>query len=106
MILFNLLTLRADHALAVTELVLRERFAHDAFVDEAIATYHLDVATDTLINRPLYRVLFLTKAMLYRDLEQRLATAFPDHDFRYYATAITQVDEREANRIRLLVRAV
>ena len=106
MILFNLLTLQTEHAQAVTELMLREQFATDVFVDEAIANYHLDPVSRALVNAPLYRVIFLTKAMLYRDIERRLSVSFPANDFRYYATVVTQVEEREAERIRQLVRPV
>ncbi len=106
MILFNLLTLEAAHATAVTELLLREEFTTDVFVDEAIANYHRDPDSGAIVNQPLFRVIFLTKAMLYRDIENMLAQRFPGHNFRYYATAVTQVDDREADRIRNLVRPV
>ena len=106
MILFNLLTLEAAHATAVTDLLLREQLATDIFVDEAIANYHRDETTNAVVTQQLYRVIFLTKAMLYRDIEKLLATTFPGNDFRYYATAVTQVDDREADRVRSLVRSV
>ncbi len=106
MILFNLLTLSSEEAQGVMKLILREKFTTDVFVDEAIANYHLDSASGEVINQPLYRVIFLTKAMLYRDIEQALSAAFPNHQFRYYATAVTQVDDREADRLRQLVRSV
>ncbi len=106
MVLFNLLTLDSAHAQAITELILREHLATDVFVDEAIANYRFDPATAAITYQPLYRVIFLTKAMLYRDIEHQLLTQFPNNDFRYYTTAVTQVDDREADRIRQLVRSV
>ena len=106
MILFNLLALDAAHASSVTELLLREQFTTDIFVDEAIANYHRDPVSGAIVNQPLFRVIFLTKAMLYRDIQNLLDRSFPGHNFRYYATAVTQVDDREAERIRKLVRPV
>ncbi len=106
MILFNLLTLDAQQARAATQLILTERLATDVFVDEAIANYHLEATTGELVNRPLYRVMFLTKALLYRDIELVLQAGFPANDFRCYATAITQVNDCEADRVRQLIRRV
>jgi hypothetical protein len=54
---------------------------------------------------PLYRVLFLTKALLCRRIEHLLATHFPGHDFRCYATPVTHVNETEAERVRVLCPA-
>ena len=101
MILFNLLTLSAPQAHAVTRLVLTERLATDAFVDEAIANHRL-LPAGRVGAEPLYRVLFLTKALLYRPIEELLQARFPANDFRIYATPVTQVNEAEAARVRQL----
>ena len=90
MIVFTLLTLSAQHARTATHLVLTERLATDVFLDEAIGT------------QPLYRVLFLTKALLYRRIELLLQARFPDNDFRIYATPVTHVNDAEADRVRQL----
>lgn len=104
MILFNLLTLSIQHAHSVAKLVLTERLATDVFVDEAIGNYHL-LADGTVGTAPLYRVLFLTRAALCRRIELLVQEQFPDNDFRIYATAVTHVNEAEAERVRQL-RAV
>jgi hypothetical protein len=104
MILFNLLTLNALQAHAVTQLVLTERLATDVFVDEAIANHRL-LPDGRVGTEPLYRVLFLTKALLYRRIEQLLQDQFPANDFRIYATPVTQVNEAEAERVRRLCLA-
>ncbi|SHI86424.1 hypothetical protein SAMN02745146_1736 [Hymenobacter daecheongensis DSM 21074] len=101
MILFNLLTLSPAAARTVAHLVLTERLATDVFVDEAIENYCL-TAAGTVSTEPLYRVLFLTKALLYRRIELLLQEQFPDNDFRIYATAVTQVNDAEAERVRRL----
>jgi len=101
MVLFNLLTLSADQARAVTRLVLTERLATDVFVDEAIANHCL-LPDGSLGTEPLYRVIFLTKALLYRTIEEALRTSFPANDFRIYATAVTHVNDAEAVRVREL----
>lgn len=101
MILFNLLTMSAQHAKAATRLVLTQRLATDVFVDEAIDNYCL-APDGTVANQPLYRVLFLTKALLYRRIEVQLQTHFPVNDFRIYATAVTHVNDAEAERVRQL----
>lgn len=101
MILFNLLTLSADHARQATRLVLTEHLATDVFVDEAIDNHCL-LPDGTIGTQPLYRVLFLTKALLCRRIEQRLQAEFPGNDFRIYATPVTHVNEAEAERVRRL----
>ena len=101
MILFNLLTLNSSHAHHVTQLVLAERLATNVFVDEAIANHAL-APDGTVGTEPLYRVLFLTKALLYRHIEERLTAQFPDNDFRVYATPVTHVNDAEADRVRQL----
>ena len=102
MILFNLLTLDAQRAQAVTKLVLTQHLANDVFVDEAIANHRL-TASGTVGTEPLYRVMFLTKALLYSRIEQLLHEHFPANDFRIYATAVTHVNSTEADRIRNLL---
>lgn len=101
MILFNLLTLSADYARQATQLVLTEHLATDVFVDEAIDNYCLK-PDGTVGTQPLYRVLFLTKALLCRRIEQRLQAKFPANDFRTYATPVTHVNDAEADRVRQL----
>lgn len=101
MILFHLLTLNAQHAQAATRLVLTENLATDVFLDEAIGNHCL-AADGTLRTQPLYRVLFLTKALLFRRIELRLQAHFPDNDFRLYAVPVTHVNDAEADRVRRL----
>ncbi|GAB2941240.1 hypothetical protein GCM10027048_02130 [Hymenobacter coalescens] len=101
MLLFCLLTLRPDHARTAAHLVLTGRLATDVFLDEAIGNLTLGPAGD-VVNAPLYRVLFLTKARLCSCIEQMLQTHFPANDFRIYATPVTHVNEAEAARVRQL----
>ena len=101
MILFNLLTMNAPHAQTATELVLTERLATDVFLDEAIGNHCLR-ADGTIGTQPLYRVLFLTKALFYRRIELLLQERFPGNDFRIYATPVTHVNDAEADRVRRL----
>ncbi|GAB2717286.1 hypothetical protein GCM10011495_08120 [Hymenobacter frigidus] len=101
MILFNLLTMSAQHAQAATRLVLTQRLATDVFLDEAIGNHRL-APDGTFGIQPLYRVLFLTKALLYRRIEMELQAHFPINDFRIYATAVTHVNDAEADRVRQL----
>ena len=101
MIVFTLLTLSAQHAQTATHLVLTERLATDVFLDEAIGNHCL-AGDGTIGTQPLYRVLFLTKALLYRRIELVLQAHFPDNDFRIYATPVTHVNDAEADRVRRL----
>ncbi|SDX43158.1 hypothetical protein [Hymenobacter psychrophilus] len=104
MIVLNLLTLSPDRAKRVTHLMLTEHLATDVFVDEAIANHYL-TPEGTVAEEPLYRVIFITKALLYRRIEELLEQHFPANDFRVYATLVTQVNETEAERIRQLHKA-
>ena len=101
MIVFTLLTLSAQHARTATHLVLTERLATDVFLDEAIGNHCL-AADGTVGTQPLYRVLVLTKALLYRRIERLLQARFPGNDFRIYATPVTHVNDAEADRVRQL----
>ena len=101
MIMFNLLTLSAQHAQTATRLVLTERLATDVFLDEAIGNHCL-AGDGTIGTQPLYRVLFLTKSLLFRRIELRLHAHFTDSDFRIYATPVTHVNDAEADRVRRL----
>ncbi|RFP65601.1 hypothetical protein D0N36_07845 [Hymenobacter lapidiphilus] len=104
MIIFNLLTLNAKHARHVTQLMLTQHMANDVFVDEAIANHYLTLQ-GTVAEQPLHRVIFITKALLYRRIEELLEEHFPDNDFRIYATPVTQVNAAEAERVRQLHKA-
>lgn len=101
MIVFTLLTLNAHHAQTATRLVLTERLATDVFLDEAIGNHCL-APDGTIGTQPLYRVLFLTKALLCRRVELLLQAQFPTNDFRIYATPVTHVNDAEADRVRQL----
>lgn len=97
LIVFTLLMLSAQHAQTATQLVLTERLATDAFLDEAIGNHCL-AADGTIGTQPLYRVLLLTKALLYRRIELLLQAQFPGNDFRFYATPVTHINDTEADR--------
>lgn len=104
MVVFTLLTLSAAHAQAATRLLLTEHLATDVFLDEAIGNHCL--APDGSVGtQPLYRVLFLTKALLCRRIEELLQAQFPGNDFRIYATPVTHVNDAEADRVRQLCPA-
>lgn len=104
MIVFNLLTLNPAHAQAAARLMLTEHLATNVFLDEAVGNLGL-LADGTVGTEPLYRVIFLTKALLCRPIEELLQTQFPDNDFRIYGTPVTHVNEAEAELVRQL-RAV
>lgn len=104
MILFNLLTMSPQQSRQVIQLVLTERLATDVFLDEAVGNYCL-APDGTLGTEPLYRVHFLTKALLCRPIEELLHRHFPVNDFRIYATPVTHVNDAEAERVRQLMPA-
>jgi hypothetical protein len=98
MIIFNLLTPTRKEAEQVCELILRKKFALHAFIDEAIDEYIME--DNEIIHIQLVRVICITKAMLFHDIEQAIHLHFIGNDFRYYATPVTQVDNKEAERMR------
>jgi hypothetical protein len=98
MIIFNLLTPTRKEAEQACELILRKKFALHAFIDEAIDEYILE--DDEIVHIQLVRVICITKAMLFNDIEQAIHQEFIGNDFRYYATPVTQVDDKEAQRMR------
>lgn len=98
MIIFNLLTPTRKQAERACELILRKKFALHCFIDEAIDEYVLD--ENEVVHIQLVRVIFITKAMLFNDIENSINEVFVGNDFRYYATPVTQVDNNEAKRMR------
>ena len=98
MIIFTLLTRSNPEAHQVCELLLTQKMAIQVFIDEAIDEYHLQ--EEKLIQDKLFRVICLTKAMLFDDIERLISTHFPENEFRYYSTPVTQIDARIADQIR------
>ncbi len=98
MIIFNLLTPTRKQAEQACELILRRKFALHCFIDEAIDEYILE--DNNIAHIQLIRVICITKAMLFNDIEKAIQEHFIGNDFRYYATPVTQVDDKEATRMR------
>ncbi len=101
MIVFNLLTRKAEQAKEAGKIILEANYALQIFMDEAISEFHLE--DSKMVEGKLYRIIFITKAMLFDDIEHLLNTRFPDNNFRLYSTPITQLDSREADKIRSLL---
>jgi hypothetical protein len=101
MIVFNLLTRKIEHAKEAGKIILEANFAMQIFMDEAISEFHLE--DSNMVEGRLYRIIFITKAMLFDDIEYLLNTHFPDNSFRLYSTPITQLDAREADKIRTIL---
>jgi len=98
MIIFNLLTPTRKQAEQACELILRKKYALHCFIDEAIDEYVLDEGE--IVHIQLVRVICITKAVLFNDIEIAINEYFIGNDFRYYATPVSQVDNNEAKRMR------
>lgn len=98
MIVFNLITKHHSLAKLAAEKVLKEKMAMNVFIDEEIT--ELSIMNDKLNEGKSYRLIFLTKGMLFDDIEFLLNEFIPENDFRYYSTPVTQISNDLASNMR------
>lgn len=98
MIVFNLITKHHKLARLAAEKVLKENMAMNVFIDEEIA--ELSIVDEKLVEDKSYRLIFLTKGMLFDDIESLLNEYIEGNDFRYYSTPVTQISNELASTMR------
>ncbi|MEZ5172200.1 MAG: hypothetical protein R2850_01470 [Bacteroidia bacterium] len=98
MIVFYLVSNSEENTSRACELILNAGFAHQVFADHAVDSFR--VIEGMIQQEELIRLIFLTKAMLFDDIERLLSQEIPEHDFRIYSTPVTQVDGATGKAIR------
>lgn len=101
MIIFNVITKDRAHAEQIMQHLLHEKYAETVQLDlESINFFE----NNQVIMRSSIKLSFITKALLYKDIEDAIEKLFPKHDFLIYSIPITQMNDVYANELRTYLR--
>lgn len=89
MIIIKLLVFNKEEADAVANSILKNKFALNVF-GSAFDSYHLNSA-HTTAHTKVHVVQFVTKSMLFNEIDSILKKEFPDTDFYMIATPIVHI---------------
>ncbi len=89
MIIIKLLVFNKEEADAVSNSVLKNKFALNVFGSD-FDSCHLSSA-QTAIHSKVYVIQFVTKSMLFSKIEESLKNEFPQTDFYIVATPIVHI---------------
>lgn len=84
---------------AVVNTILKNRFALNVVVGQAVDFYHLN-SSDIKVHSLVYPIQFLTKSLLFDEIEASLKKEFPDMDFYTYATPIVHIAKHFHDEIK------
>lgn len=98
MIIINLLVANKEQGDAVTDLVLKNKFSLTVF-GNVYDSYHLSSAGRT-VHTKTYVIQFVTKSMLFSEIEASLRNEFPETDFYICATPIVHMVINLHNKIK------
>jgi hypothetical protein len=98
MIVFNLLSKNEVFCRMACQEILDAGYALQIFLDENIHEFRLNHGS--LEKDRLFKLVFITKARLFDDIERLLSEKIPENDFRLFSNPVTQIDFKEGERIR------
>ena len=89
MIIIKLLVAGKEQGDAVANIILKNKFTLDVF-GNALDSYHLN-SSHIKVHTEVYFIQFVTKSMLFGEIEECLKKEFPGMDFYICATPIVHM---------------
>lgn len=99
MIIFNILLNDADKAKSISNFVIKEKYALHIHIDN---NNDLCMPETTALNVRLY---FITKALLYSEIEKTVKEHFYSEDMIIYATPISHINDEFGNLLRSNIKS-
>ena len=99
MILFNIIQSDEYKAEQISSFLIQNQYAIQV---------HIDVNSSITFNskKNTVRLFFITKALLYSDIEKKITTHFLTDDLIIYATPISHISENFGETLRSKIKAV
>lgn len=98
MVVFYLVSQDPQKIKTAYEEILKAGLAEQIFLDDAVSSFSLVDGNIKMASQ--LRLIFITKAMLFDDIEDLLSTKISGNDFRMYSTPVTQIDEATGKATR------
>ncbi|MBY0477700.1 MAG: hypothetical protein K2Q24_08625 [Chitinophagaceae bacterium] len=89
MIIVKLVVAGKEQGDAVANIILKNKFTLDVF-GNALDSYHLN-SSQIKVHTEVYFIQFVTKSMLFDEIEESLKKEFPGMDFYICATPIVHM---------------
>lgn len=105
MILLNLIISNKEQLDAITDIILRHKFATSVIVGNPEHVFFLNPEGERE-QTIVYKLQFATKTLLFNEIETLLAGEFPNKEFYMYATPIVQTTTRFFDRLRNSLKAL
>ncbi len=102
MIIFNLSVSSTAQIDAIINSILKNRFAIHVVVGNTVNYYHLN-SFCIKVHALSYPIQFVTKSLLFSEIETTLRNEFPDVDFHMYATPVIHIAGHSYDEIRTTV---
>ena len=105
MIILNLIVSAKEKIDDIVNSILKNKFALDVVVGEAIDSYHLN-SLGVKMHSVVYTIQFATKSLLFGEIEASLNKQFPDTNFCIFANPIVYINAPFYDNIKNLVTGV
>lgn len=105
MIVFNLIVFSKDQIDDIVNCILNNKFALQVVVIDGLDSYHLD-SQNLKIHSPVYNIQFVTKSLLFKEIESTLNNEFPGTNFQLFANLILHINAPLYDNIINLVTGV
>lgn len=99
MVILNLIISENEQIDAVVNSILKNQFAINVRVGNAIDSYHLN-PSGIKVHAVTYTIQFVTKSLLFREIENCLKKEFTTMDFIIYAAPAVHIDTIYYDKIR------
>lgn len=91
MIVFNLIVYSKDQIDEIVSSILKNKFALQVVVIDALDSYHLD-SQNQKTHSQVYNIQFVTKSLLFKEIEATLDKEFPGTNFQLFANLILHIN--------------
>jgi hypothetical protein len=103
MIVLNIITKNVSEIEAIMKEIIINRFAQSVQLDHEVK--HILIG-EKLNEVKTPKISFITKALLYNEIETFLHHKFPTTDFMIYSIPITQMNREHSSKLREFLKTI
>jgi len=98
MIVFNIITNNHELIDPLMNCILNNHYAQSVQLDHEIK--HVLENDNSVKEVKTPKISFITRAVLYGEIEETIKSVFPGNDFMFYSIPISQMNEKHGNMLR------
>lgn len=98
MIVFSVITKKEDDVVKIMNLILKQKYAQSVQLDHEVKHILNSKNELEIIKTP--KLSFITKALLYSEIEDCLLTNFSEENLIVYSTPISQMNKEHSSVLR------